>query len=267
LTSLSTTIGATEIPVPAGAAHSPIRDPLVVGLLDYLGHWIKETLDAKLPTLGGPDTVAVTDASPTATRYMFDPRGWWVRAMVQTKTPGLWIWHRGSKRIEYSTVHDFRERNIGLLYAFPELSGPRGMPTRAGLMTAVDAALFRALERGSHPTYQNGAMFVSTIAGVNALRVVYQDCQIGFEFAAPQTGAGAGGQPDGGFEQYGFMTLRATIMSRERVGADTPEDPADVNDGLAADIKVSELGLDDPVAYMTRWLAGPDGSQDGDEVL
>ena len=268
MTSLASTVGPLDLPIPAGAANSPITDPLITGLLAYIGHWLKIGLDAKLAVLGGPDTTAVTDACPTANRFDFDPKGWWTRAVIASQQPCLFIWHKSAKRFPQSTVYDMRERQIGVLYVFPEFNAPRGFPTRTGLMNAVDAIIRRAFDRGAHPTYENGVQFTDTIADVDTLEVYLDGTEEGFEFASPQTGAGAGGQPDGGFEQYGFPTLRGTIIARERIGADTFEDPDDILGDITFTITHNEQGdVANGLDVLEGVFPAPDGSEDGDEVV
>lgn len=267
--SLSSTVGAEPIPVPSGTANSRIADVAVDGLLAYLGHWIKYALDPKLAVLLGPDpALQITDACPTANRFAYDPKGWWVQCILNTKLPGLWIWRKSWKRIEYSTLYSWRESTIGLLYAFPEVLGPRGLPTWTAIPEVVDAAVTRAHQRGSHPTFAYcdkpaGTFFPHTITAPGVLRWQYLDSTQALEAAGPATGSGAGGMPDIGLEQYVYMTLRGTIVLHEKVLNDTLLDPDDVNNGIAVGISVNEQGdMNSPLHLMDRAFPGPDGSSD-----
>jgi signal transduction histidine kinase len=83
MTSVASKIGATELPLAAGAANAPIAEPLLNLLLAYCGHWIKTSVDPQLSLLEGPSVaagvaVAVTDACPEATRYPHAPGSWWL---------------------------------------------------------------------------------------------------------------------------------------------------------------------------------------------
>lgn len=268
MTTVASTVGPLTLPIPAGAANSPIADPLIDGLLEYLAFWIKWALDAKLANLQGPDTVAVSDACPEANRFGFNPAGWWVRVMTETRQPALFVWHQRSSRTKQTMVYDMRERQIGVMYAFPEFLGPRAYPTRSGLIQAVDAVIRKAFERGAHPGYQNDMQFVDTIADPGTLEVILDNAEEGFEFVGPQIGAGAGGQPDGGFEQYGFPTLRGTIIARERILGDSLEDPDDILNGISVGLYHNEQGdVGNGVLIKAGTLLPSDGSEDGDEVV
>lgn len=268
MTTLGTTIGGLTLPIPAGAANSRIADPLIDGLRDYIGHWIKWALDAKFAMISGPDDVVVSDACPALSRFSYDPGGWWVRTIVERKTPGLWVWGPRWKRIPYSTIYQMRERPIQFLYAFPDQLAPRGSDTRSGLMNAADGALRRAFDRGAHDTYANGVQFVDTIAEPNTLEVFFEDAEMSFEFSAPATGNGAGGRTDGGLQQYGFQCLRGTLIARERIHHDAFVDPDDVLGDMAMTITHNEYGDTlDGLPVLEGTLPGPDGSEDGDEVI
>jgi hypothetical protein len=274
--SIATQVGGTPIPVAAGVADSRIADPFIDALNAYYGHWIKWGHDAKLSNMGGPDkTFLITDACPVANRFPFDPGGWWVRKVQDSKLPVLCIWHRGSKREKQTMVYDVRQRNLGLFYAFPEVLSPRGFAVRSGLMDSIDATIYRATERGSHPTFAHngsalGALLTATVGATpNTLGWTYDSATIQFEAPRPEIGSGAGGATDYGLEQYGFMTLRGTVTTTERIMQDTLEDPNDVfAGGILAGIKVTGLGdVNDALPYMDRVLSHPDGSEDGDEVI
>lgn len=272
--SVATIVGGTALPVSAGNPNSRIEDVVIDGLLAYLAHWIKWSLDAKLANLRGPDIITIDDACPAANRFALDPRAWWPHPLIATGKPGLWLWQRSSKRQPYSTVYAFRERTLSLLYAFPETLIPRGAPPREGLLNAVDASIFRACERGAHPTFAYGGKpagtcFVHTVAPPGNFRWQYTEALIGFEAVGPTTGSGSGagfaGAPEMGYEQYGFATLRGAIVTQEKILNDTLEDPADVNTGLTIGIGVNGQGdMNNPLFYVDRALPGPDGSEDGD---
>jgi len=268
MTTLATSVGAFSLPVAAGAANSRIADPLIDGLCSYMGHWIKWALDPKFAVIAGPDNVTVSDACPVLSRFPYDPGGWWVRTIVERKTPGLWVWGPRAKRVPYSTIYQMRERPIQFLYAFADQLYPRGADTRAGLMNAVDGALRRAFDRGAHDTYANGVQFVDTIADPNTLEVFFEDSEVSFEFSAPATGAGAGGRADGGMQQYGFHCLRGSLLSRERIHHDAFDDPGDVLGDLSMTITHNEYGdVLDGLTVLEGTLPGPDGSEDGDEMV
>lgn len=268
MTSVATQVGALSIPLAAGAANSRFPDPLADALKAYIGHWIKWALDAKLAVIGGPDNVVVSDACPTANRFSYDAGGWWVRTIVETKKPGLWVWGPRAKRTPYTILYELRERPMSFLYAFPDQLWPRGADTRSGLIDVVDAALRRAFDRGSHPTYQNDVQFAHTIAQVDSLALTFEDSETSLEFAAPQTGAGAGGRADGGLQQYGIHTLRGTILAKEKILLDSFVDPDDALGDLSMTFTHNEQGdTNNGMVLLEGTLPGPDGSCDGDELV
>lgn len=258
MTSVASSVGATQLPLVAGAANSPIVDPLNDLLLAYLAHWIKTTADPRLSLLLGPGiasgaSVAVDDACHTDSRFSFDPGSSWMRdAGLLGKNgvyrPALYVWERSCKVMPYTLVYDVQVRNIGVFYVFPELRTLDGMRARSGLLSAINKALLRASQRNSHPTftYQGKAYpnvpITSIIAERGRLAWEFTESAIGFEVPVPSANAAPGGTAAGGYSQYGFPAIRATIMTKELIGHDSLVDPDDVAFDMAMDIFTNEDG-------------------------
>jgi hypothetical protein len=69
-------------------------------------------------------------------------------------------------------------------------------------------------------------------------------------------------------QQYGFHCLRGSLFSRERLGHDAFVDPDDVLGDLSMTITHNEYGdVLDGLTVLEGTLPGPDGSEDGDEVI
>ena len=225
-------VGATTLPVPAGASLSAISDPIVDALIDFLGFVIKDALDAKLAVL----TPTSANACPATNRYTYDPRAYWVR----NPTPALYVWWSGrSKVVEHSTVYDRRERDIGLFYVFDELVGPDGQAPRAGLMAAVDAAITRASSLRYHPSYgyngwPNGTPLHASIgADVGFLGWQYKGGQVGAMVPVPSDARQQ--TVDGAVVRF-YPALQGTITVSEKIGGFELEDPADVLGDVATTI-------------------------------
>lgn len=279
MTSVASKVGATGLPLVAGAANAPIPEPFLNLMLAYVGHWIKTSIDPQLALLKGPSvasgvSVAVTDACPVATRYPHDPGSWWLQdpALLGDEEtgdgaqPALYIWERSSKVTPYTLVYDVQARNLGVFYVFPECRGLDGQRARAGLLSAINKALLRASQRNSHPTftYQGTAYpnvpITSIIAERGRISWELTESVIGFEVPVPSANASPGGTAAGGYTQYGFPALRATIMTKELIGHDTLVDPDDVAFDTTMSIYTNEEGDAQNLALFTESvIAAPTG--------
>lgn len=261
MTTVASKIGATELPLVAGAANAPISEPFLNLMLAYLGHWIKTSIDPQLSLLQGPSVasgvaVAVTDACPTTTRYPHDPGSWWMRDPLllgdeetgDGAIPAFYIWERSCKVEPYSLVYDMQARNLGIFYVFPECRGLDGQRARAGLLSAINKVLMRASQRNSHPTftYQSTSYpnvpVTSIIAERGRLSWAYTEGTCGMMVPVPSANAAPGGTAAGGYTQYGFPALTGTIMTKELIGHDTLVDPDDVAFDTTMSIYTNEEG-------------------------
>lgn len=258
MTTVASKVGGTSLPLVAGAANAPIVDPLTDLLLVYIGHWIKTSIDPRLSLLDGPGVtagaaVAVTDACPTTRRFSYDPGSWWMRdktllGKAVDPSPALYIWERTCKVERYTMVYDVQTRNMGLFYVFPECAGPDGQRARSGLLSAINKVIARASQRNSHPTFTyQGTSYpdvpiTSIIAERGRVSWEFTESAIGFEVPIPSAHAAPGGTAAGGYSQYGFPAIRATIMTKELVGHDTVVDPDDVAFDTTMSIYTNEDG-------------------------
>jgi hypothetical protein len=253
----SSVLGATSLPVAAGASLSHLTDSVVLGLLDYFAFWIKNTLDAKLAVL----TPTSSDAVPTANRFPYSPGEYWVRSSV----PALYVWWNGpSRRVADTLVYDRRDREIHVQYIFEELIAPDGVTARAGLMSAVDAALFKACARGRHPSYgynssPAGTPLVASLAPESHLAFEYLGGTEGMMSPVPYSNPRPGGEGGGHVIRF-YPSLLARVAVMERVGADLPDDPDDVFRDADVTISTNETGdPTDVYEILERYLPGFDG--------
>lgn len=157
-------IGLLTLPIANSGTNTAIEDPTLLGLLDFCGFLIKDALDAKLTEQGGPVTsAAITDACPVAYRFPWDPGDNFMRphnvgGSMVVPLPGLWAWEESASwSKEGSTLMaDAIEREIHILYVFPQLSTPDGIQARHGLMSAIGKSFARAASRGLHRDYAYG---------------------------------------------------------------------------------------------------------------
>lgn len=254
-------VGNLALPIPAGALNAALTDPTCIGLLDYLGFWLKNNLDAKLAQMQGTGA----DACPTANRFPWDPAGYFVRQSV----PALYVWWDGrSTRREQTMLLEQRDRTINAVYVFEELAGPTGLTARAGLMAAVDAIFAKASERGRHPSYGYGSDADGTPIwkSLNLIHLGYIGGEVGAMAPVPSGGATPGGPGDGAVIRF-YPSLRAQFSVSESIDQDTLQDPTDVLRDLPFQIETNETGdPTDTVPYMTRYLVGPDGAPLDPEV-
>lgn len=260
--SVATTVGGLSLPLAAGVLADATNDPTIDLMLAYVGHWLREMLDARLAV----QTPTAANACPSTSRFPWDPRDVWPR---MTK-PALFIWQQGRSRITHETsVYDRRERTLGLFYVFDELQMPDGMTPRAGLMAAADAVLARAFDRMSHPTFSHG----SYAAGRNvramldgdlsSLAVRYDGAEVGFMAEVPGDGMRQGMNADGRV-QRGFPCLRGTLTVWERVRLDTLDYETDAAGDVDVTIRTNTESIDpaDVVTVLEGYLPSFDGEED-----
>lgn len=207
-----TDVGALRVPMEPGANLSPLVDPVVDGLLDFLGFALRDALNAKLAQLSPTSA----DACPTAARYPYDPRGYWTR----NPKPALYLWWGGRSSVgSYSTVYDTRERELQLFYVWEETVGPSGSNARAGLMAAADAALMRASSLRMHPAYGYrgaplGTPLAVALADLGLLGWTYQGGTVGI--MSPVPGDVRNSPSEGAVVRY-FPALQATLTVSEKI--------------------------------------------------
>ncbi len=260
--SVSTTVAGVALPLAAATISDATNDPTIDLMLAYVGHWLREMLDARLAV----QVPTSSNACPPTQRHPWDPRDVWA-AMAK---PALFIWQHGASRITHETsVYDRRERTLGLFYVFDEMHLPSGLTPRAGLMSTADAILARAFDRMSHPTFSYG----SYAAGRNiramldgdlsSLAVRYDGGEVGFMAEIPGESARQGMSADGRV-QRGFPCLRGTLTVWERVGLDTSSYETDAAGDVDVTIRTNTESIDpvDVVTVLECYLPSFDGEGD-----
>ena len=245
----------TTFPLVAGAVRSSLEDPVALGLLGYLAHWLNTGLNAQLAVMTGHTATAV----PTGATYAYDPMGIWVR----NTTPALYVWWQSDEMRAHSTLKDGIAGRYGLMYVADEITAPAGAQHFAGITPQVRRILRRAVDLGYHPSYGHGSdeagtpLFLSL--GIASWR--FTRLQHGALVPVPATASNPGGAGEGGIVRY-FPAVQGEIEVVEVVGQTVPRDPEDVMGDLVATIRTNEAGdMGDVVEIMTRYLPGPDGSE------
>lgn len=259
-------VGPLTIPVVTSGTNTAIQDPTLIGLLDFFGFLIKDALDAKLTEQGGPvSSAAITDACPVAFRFPWDPADSFMRphningAMVQP-LPGLWAWEEGSTwSKEGSTLAiDAIERDIRLMYVFPQLATPDGIAARHGLMGAVCKAIAKGASRGAHAEYGYGddAMGTPVWQSLSLVDLQFVSASYGRLAQTPTQGQQSGGRS--GAEGYVHRFYPAVTASMSVIEHISPAEGDDgdlqldgtltigVNDGQGATLDVLERVIISP---------------------
>jgi hypothetical protein len=273
---LTNSVGPLVLPVPAGVANTPIDDPTVTGLLDYLAFWIRTSLNPKLTTLptGRLDAPGfVTDAVPLANRFPWDPAGFFVRGDQEgdsTPFPSLYCWWSGrSTQERYSLVKSMRRRELGVCWIFEELTLPGALIDRHGLRGAVDAAIQSAIDLGHHPAYSyNGGPLGTHIAvslGLSGAGVRYEGGTQGMMAPIPGQGAANAGLQTGradGHVVRAYPSVQVTLNVWEQIRPFDAVDPGDVADSMLTNLRANgEGGVDDATEILERYLDRPDGTE------
>lgn len=278
MASQASNVGALPLPVAAGVANARLADPMVDALLDYVAFWIKDSLDAQL----AQQTGFSSDAVPVGHRFPFDPmhpQG----VTVEIPAPALFLWWAGqSSRIEWTTVHDVRQRELHMMYVAEELPNQERTIRRAGLLGAVDAAMFKAGQRRLHPSYtptQYGEIVAGAAAGMSVTQAIADLGAASAEYTGGQVvrvgvndddmnPALPPGERDSGRD---FPALLGVWLVREKVLAETLDGslPFAGTEGAGGDAMPDLLfnisagdGESEQVApFMDRVLGAPDGSK------
>jgi hypothetical protein len=186
-------VGALELPLAPGAQDTPIDDPVVAGLGDYLRFCIRYDLNQKLANLRGTSA----DAVPAGNLFGWNPlepsatflrsRG----AGQPSPLPALYVWGSKGRTVAQTIVYDVEERDIGILWVFDEIVVPEGLEDRYGLRNAVAKAIGRAISLRAHPAYRyNGGPAGVPIAlslGLSGRGIVVTSIQPGMMSPIPQT--------------------------------------------------------------------------------
>ncbi len=261
-------VGGLTLPIPAGGQDSALTDPVLVGLLDYLAHYLRASLNTKLAEMRGPTSAAaVSDVAPASRLYPWDHDGTWSRVIGTADTklpdrlpqPAMWGWSGPeTPDTTHSTIaNEAVKRTLSIEWIFPELQVPDGTNNRAGLQHAVAATLWKAEERNRHETWAANAQVHETL-GIMGWRIL--DCVPGRLQTRPQQIQQRQSQGGTGDVKRYHPCVRARIEVVERIGDRTMVDPDDVLLDFTLDMNTAENGDPDTVTVLSRIAPGPDGS-------
>jgi hypothetical protein len=242
------TVGANQIPYPVGAQGSAISDRAANAFLSYFGHWLRESLNAKLADLGGQTTAKENYASavPVGNQFPYDHENVW----PQNNLPALYLWwNGGSKTIPKTLVYSLRERVLNFTWIFCELRSPKTF-ARAGLSAMIDAIFRQAHYDGTHPTWVYTDSERTYAAGTSVGKIAgVVDWQIN-EINTGKFAPVAEFQPEGR-EQSFYPACVGMLTIWERIGASSSslDRQADANAETRIQIDTSENGgfIEEPV--------------------
>lgn len=250
----TSSVGSMTLPVPAGSSLSSLEDVTLLGLLDYLGFWLKLNLDPKLANL----TPTSIDACPVANRFPFDPEGTYVR----NDFPALYAWPVKSTRQDWTLLYEVLVREIKVMYLFEELVKPDGMEARHGLYAAVDKTFMKAAERGRHAEYRynDDWGFGDQLARqMNWRTWEYLGADYGFLSPIPGGSTAQGGSGTERQTQSGYPAVMASFRVFERVDQDDFL-RADLGTDLTMTISTGD-STEDVTEFMQRFVEHNDGSE------
>lgn len=259
----TTGVGPLVLPVPTTGANSDLDDPTLVGLLAYLGFWVRLTLNDKLAEQGGPTVAgAIADACPSSHLFPFDHQGTFVRPLpgeTAAPLPGLWAWDESSESTtEYATLlYEVVKRTITVQYIFPELTSPKGVVGRNGVLAAVMRTFAKAAEWGKHPTFGHDGDVVGTPIQNSCGWRYWQFKSAKQTTAASVPGSASSSQSSqraAGAEKRFFPSLLATFEVWEQIGLQEPDAADDAIDGDLGIQIVDDSISDDALPLMERVL-------------
>lgn len=262
------TVGSLALPIAAGVIDDALDDPTLLGLLAYVGHWLKESLDAKLAQQNGPAVEgAILDACPVEHRFPWNHGGAFMRPLPATgkpPLPGLWAYEQQATQREETMYWSAIERTIVVQYIFPELVSPSGMSRRSGLMGAVSRIMAKAFERGREASFgYDGAPLGQPLfrsLGVQSIGLV--SCKPGHIEVIPGGMAqGTGRTNTSGTVHRFYPSVEATVRVVERIGHDTA---AGYDQGDASFTFASGNAPGDAVDVLTRIATQDDAPYEDD---
>ena len=246
--------GVMTIPVSAGSMLSTFQDKTILGLMDYIGWYIKYAIDDKLATL--PPTSS--DAAPAANRYPWNPG----TTFVQNGFPAIYMWQESSVLEQETLIYYKRIRRLGFKYYFDEVVSPGGLQARHGLIPAVDAALQLAFATGRHPSYSYDGDAAGTpiwrTLNLRDLRLVSTSSEM--EASVPDVDARSTAGKGHVIREYPVLVAEIEAVERVTLGYRTDAD--NVSDQLTDATLVLETGdnVDDTLEIKTVVLPG-DGAE------
>lgn len=141
-------VGPLPIPWAEASADINFSDRTLVGLLDYLGHWLRVSL------VGTTDPVV--DACPATNLFPWDHKGTFVRDDDRRlPIPGLWAWELSIEPTdEYATIlYEVVRREIRVQYIYKQVRAPIGERGPKEVVQAAGRIFAKATERGRRSDY------------------------------------------------------------------------------------------------------------------
>lgn len=258
--STATTVGALSLPVDRGDVDSPIVDPTVDVLRDYLATWLAEMLTPKVASMTAPP---VPNACPPENRYSHS-----VALMVQEfNVPALFVWSdTAAETVGLTTMISGRKRTLNAMYVFDRVQGLDGIARYRGLLNAVDATFSRAADRGAHPEFatpgHSPGSHITTMLSLYSID--YLGGTSGFLTELPGASARSFADTSGARAKTtailsGYPAFRASFAVVENIGLDCAEFPGDLRRDLNTSIKVgiAEPGVEHVGHYDRIVVAAP----------
>jgi len=254
----STTVGGRAIPVEAGAADSSFDDPIILGLLSYLAHWLNYALNPQLAVMTGvPD-----EAVPTGAIYPYEPGSTFVRNTF----PGLYVFDGGGESVERWTVLQSKlSREIHAVYIFGERQVPLGLPPTHGVIPRVGATFAVAAQHDKHDSWTYGSTVpagssLSTVLGLESWE--YLGGQSGMLWPVPSGQAplrpNMSGRATDGTAKLGYPSFFGRFRVTELIGVRTLTE-AD----LLQDVPVTiHHGPGEGTEVLDRTFGSRDGSEE-----
>jgi hypothetical protein len=267
----TTGVGPLTLPIPTTGTNSDLDDVTLVGLLDYLAFWLRLTLNSKLAEQGGPTTAgAITDACPTSHLFPWHHQGTFVRPLPgggSVPLPGMWAWEESAEPTdEFATLlYDVVKRVITVQYIFPELTAPKGVVGRNGLLAAAMRTFANAAEWGRHPTYGFDGEAVNTPIATSCdwRHWRFKGSKQVLEASLPGTGSTSqAATRAAGAEKRFYPSLLATFEVWERVSLRTASVADDMVPGTTTIQIVDDSISDNALDVMERTLETEDSDDD-----
>lgn len=252
-----TSAGQT-LPLASPVITTPLRDPVAVGLCDFLAWWLNKDINAALAALAqSAERSAV--AVPEGNRFPYDHGEYWV---INPK-PALYVWWQSARDVEYTLVLNRRVSTYGLMYVTNEVLSPNGTSDFSGIIVTAARSFSNACDAGLHSDYAYGSDAHGTplwkSLGIAGWRIT--EMQHGRMAPRPAAGARSRGQVSGHVERS-FPCLMGAITVTEEVAQPQPRDPEDVMHDWIVSIRTNEQGdLDNTVEILERYAPGPDGTE------
>ena len=248
----SSSVGPLRIPWAAPGADVDFADRTLVGLLDYLGHWLRASL------VGTTDAVA--DACPVGNLFPWDHKGTFVRDEDRRlPLPGLWAWELSSEPTdEWATIlYEVVRREIRVQYIYKPIRAPIGERGPKEVIQATGRIFAKATERGRRSDYgfdgdPNGTLIAKSCSW---LHWAFKGGRIEPVKMLPAGGQAQAFERKAGDEGVFYLAFTGTFHIWERVELQDA-DPDEAMGPVALTIATDDDGEGDALDIMERDLPG-----------